>query len=41
MGNIKEGFLRAVPQMLFYAGYAAIILLAIQLSASLMWGARP
>lgn len=40
MGNIKEAFLRAVPQMLFFAGYAAIFLFAVHLYVSLMWGAR-
>jgi hypothetical protein len=36
MGNIKEAFLRAVPQMLFFTGYAAVSLLAVHLYVSLV-----
>lgn len=36
MGNIKEAFLRAVPQMLFFMGYAAVFLLAVHLYVSLV-----
>ncbi|MFK4505728.1 hypothetical protein [Bradyrhizobium daqingense] len=41
MGNIKEAILRAMPQMLFFVGYAAIFLFAVHLYASLMWGRGP
>lgn len=36
MDNIKEAFLRAVPQMLFFTGYAAVFLLAVHLYVSLV-----
>lgn len=36
MDNIKEAFLRAVPQMLFFTGYAAVLLLAVHLYVSLV-----
>lgn len=35
MGNTKEALLRAVPQILFFTGYAAVFLLAVHLS--LVW----
>lgn len=40
MGNFKETILRAMPQMLFFAGYAAVLLSAVHLYVSLMWDAR-
>ena len=40
MGNLKETMLRAMPQMLFFAGYAAVLLSAVHLYVSLMWDAR-
>lgn len=40
MGNFKETILRAMPQMLFLAGYAAVLLSAVHLYVSLMWDAR-
>lgn len=36
MDNIKEAFLRAVPQMLFFTGYAAVFLLAVHLYIALV-----
>lgn len=36
MDNIKEAFLRAVPQMLFFTGYTAVFLLAVHLYVSLV-----